>query len=89
LTFESFGPHGDASETATWTGAELAALANGSIIELRYRPAQQRCKSFSVTLQETMNSSYEGTSPIALRLVMGVDGKAAKQARANALKGAS
>jgi hypothetical protein len=96
VSIETKGPDGASPagtdlDTFSWTGAQLEALgeADGQIIELRMKPRYQNCKAFRVTFTEACTSAYSGSTPVALRLVMGVDGKAIKRARSGATKGAA
>lgn len=89
VTVETRSPEA-ASDTFTWTGAQLSALASSDVpADLRMHIADQRCKAFRVTITEACTSAYAGSSPVALRAIMGVDGKAVKQTRSGAQKGAA
>lgn len=91
VTLETFGAGSDATETFSWTGAQLAAIGDddGEVLTLQLRPRNQRCTSFSVAVSEACSGAYSGSSPVALRLVMGADGKAMRHTRSGALKGAT
>lgn len=91
VTVESRSARRTMSSSAAWTGAQLAALADGDEepIWLRVRPKDQRATELRVTVTETCAERYSGSSPVALRLVMGVEGKAVRQAPGGAKKGAA
>jgi hypothetical protein len=91
VSLETFGAGDDAVETFSWTGAQLAAIGSedGKVLVLQIRHRFQRCTAFRVTVTETSDTddTYSGSSPIALRLLMGVDGKASRHVRSGARKG--
>ena len=78
------------TDTFTWTGTQLSDLGGSNdSIALRMKPAHQQAKAIRVTITEACTSAYSGSVPLALRLVLGVDGKAIRKVKTNALKGAS
>lgn len=91
VTLETRSPE-PGTDTFTWTGADLAALgtSDGLPVDLRMRVRNQRCKAFRVTVTESLGASdnYSGSSPVALRAVMGVDSRV-KNTRTSAQKGST
>lgn len=90
VTLELFGGLLENSQTFTWTGAQLAALGSGNeqVLNLPIKPRNNRCSAMRVTVTEACNddAAYSGSSPISLRVVMGVDGKAMRAAKGAAYR---
>lgn len=61
-----------ASESVTWSGAELAALGGtDDVVTLRVHPAVQIARAFRVTITEAGGTAYAGCVPLALRVIGG------------------
>jgi len=74
------------SETFTITGAELSAM---SVNNVRIKPSNQKVRSFRITVSETCSGVTTGNTPVVARAVLGVDGKAFRQARGANPRGTS
>lgn len=87
VLYETRSPEGNGSETFSWTGAQMATLGSADEpIELRMKPGYAKCKAFRLTITELNPTAYAGSSPIAVRMIYGVDGSA-KRTKTNSLKG--
>lgn len=62
------------TESFAWTGAQLSALGSaGDTVNLRCQIASQRTKQFKATLVESVPpGAYDGSSPIAMRVLYSV-----------------
>jgi hypothetical protein len=72
------------SESFVYTGSELSSMA---VNNLRIKPSNQRVRSFRLTVTETCSGATTGNTPLVARAVLGVDGKAFRQAKNNQPKG--
>lgn len=64
-------------DTFTWTATELRAIANGDRLQLRVVPSIQKIQSFQATIEETQESTADGSPGFAitgLGLRVGVKG---------------
>lgn len=73
------GDDSTAVGSASWTGAQLAALATaGQVVDLEIHPMVQRVRSLKVVIGETCTSAYAGSTPLEMRVIYGVQPGAVK-----------